>query len=74
MANMKTGDVLISRSSAVCEHQISIVPKAPHASSATHDVAVHDGGVEAEVAGVDVWLTQDQTHVVKIASHRPKAK
>jgi hypothetical protein len=74
MANMKKGDVLISRSSAVCEHQISIVPEAPHTSSATHDAAVHDGEAEAEAGGVDAWLSQDQTHVLKIASHRPKQK
>jgi hypothetical protein len=72
MANMKPGDVLISHSSAVAEHEISIVPQAPHASSATHDAAVHDGGVEAQVAQVDAWLTEDQTHVVKVASHRLK--
>jgi hypothetical protein len=70
MADLKVGDILVSHSSAVCEHQISIVPDAPHASSSTHESALHEGRVKAEVGGVDAWLTEDQTHVMKIASHR----
>ena len=68
LANMKSGDVLVSRSTAVVEHEISIVPNPPHATAATHDAAVSDGRAEAEALGVDAWLTEDQTHVVKIAS------
>jgi hypothetical protein len=66
----QSGDVLVSRSPAVREHDISIVPNAPHARCATHAVAVSDGRAEAQATGVDAWLTQDQTHAVKIASHR----
>jgi hypothetical protein len=29
---------------------------------------------EADAKGVDAWLTEDQTHVVKIASHRAPDK
>ena len=70
LADLKVGDVLISHSSAVLAHDISIVPDPPHTSSPTHDAALHEARVEAEVTGVDVWLTEDQTHVVKIASNR----
>jgi hypothetical protein len=55
----------------VREHEISIVPNAPHAISPTHDAAVTDARSEADAIGVDAWLTEDHTHVVKIASHRP---
>ena len=70
MADLKVGDVLISHSSAVREHEISIVPDPPHTSSATHESALQEGCGEAEAADVDAWLTEDQTHVVKVASHR----
>jgi hypothetical protein len=55
---------------AVREHEISAIPNAPHARSPTHNAAVGDRRSEADARGVDAWLTQEQTHVVKIASHR----
>jgi len=70
MANVAEGDVLVSHPTAVREHEISIVPNAPHDTSPTHDAAVTEGSAEADALGVDAWLTEDQTHVVKIASHR----
>jgi hypothetical protein len=74
LSNVKPGDVLVSRSTAVREHEISVVPNAPHALSATHDAAVSDGRSGADALGVDAWLTEDHTHVVKIASHRAPDK
>jgi hypothetical protein len=74
LASVQAGDVLVSHPTAVREHEISIVPNAPHATSPTHDVAVSDGRSEADALGVDAWLTEDQTHVVKIASHRTPDK
>jgi hypothetical protein len=71
LSNVKPGDVLVSHSTAVREHAISIIPHAPHATSPTHDAAVTDGCSESDAMGVDAWLTEDHTHVVKIASHRP---
>jgi hypothetical protein len=72
LSNLKPGDVLVSHSSAVREHEISVIPNAAHAMSPspTHDAAVSDGCSEADARSVDAWLTEDQTHVVKIASHR----
>ncbi len=69
-SDLKPGDVLVSHSTAVREHDISVIPNAAHATSPTHDAAVADGRSEAHAKGVDAWLTEDQTHVVKIASHR----
>jgi hypothetical protein len=71
LGNTQSGDVLVSHSTAVREHEISIIPNAPHAISPTHDAAVTDARAEADAMGVDAWLTEDHTHVVKIASHRP---
>jgi hypothetical protein len=74
LSNVQSGDVLVSHPTAVREHEISIVPSAPHAISPTHDAAVSDGRSEADAMGVDAWLTEDQTHVLKIASHRAPDK
>ena len=74
LSDMKPGDVLVSHSSAVREHEISVMPNAPHATSATHDAAVSDGCSEAAAMRVDAWVTEDKTHVVKIASHRLRDK
>ena len=74
LSNVQLGDVLVSHPTAVREHDISIVSNAPHAMSPTHDAAVSDGRSEADAKGVDAWLTEDQTHVVKIASHRAPDK
>src|SRR3954468_10183818 len=61
MSNVKSGDVLVSRPTATREHQISVMPHAPHATSPTHDAAVSDGCSQADSSGVDAWLTEDQT-------------
>lgn len=74
MGSAQPGDVLITHPTAVREHEISIVPNAPHAISPTRDAAMTDALSEADAMGVDAWLTEDQTHVVKIASHRPPDK
>jgi hypothetical protein len=74
LATPQAGDVLVSHPTAVREHDISIVPNAAHMTSPTHDAAVVDGRSEAGSLGVDAWLTEDQTHVVKIASNRTSEK
>jgi hypothetical protein len=74
LSNVKPGDVLVSHSTAVREHEISVIPNAPHATSPTHDAAVSDGRSESDAMGVDAWLTEDHTNVVKIASHRQPDK
>src|SRR6476660_9512826 len=48
LSDLKPGDVLVSHSTAVREHEISVVPNAPHATFPTHDAAVGDGRSEAD--------------------------
>jgi hypothetical protein len=72
LASMQPGDVLVSHPTAVHEYEISIVPNAPHAVSPTHDAALSAGRAEADARSVDAWLTEDLTHVVRIARHRPQ--
>jgi hypothetical protein len=74
LSNVKPGDVLVSHPTAMREHEISVIPDAAHAISPTHDAAVSDGRAQAEALGVDAWLTEDHTHVVKIASNRAPEK
>jgi hypothetical protein len=74
LSHAKSGDILVSHPTAVREHEISVIPNAPHAVSPTHDAAVSDGRAAAEAMSVDAWLTEDQTHFVKIASHRAPDK
>jgi hypothetical protein len=74
LSDAKSGDVLVSHPTAAREHEISVIPNAPHATAPAHDAAVSDGRAEAGAKGVDAWLTEDQTHVVKIASHRAPDK
>ncbi len=71
---MQSGDVLVSHATALREHEISVVPNAPHANSPTHDAAVREARSEAHALGVDAWLTEDKTHVDQISSHRSPGK
>ncbi len=48
---MKVGDVLVSHPTAVREHEISVIPNAPHAMSPTHDAAVNDGACKGQGDG-----------------------
>ena len=73
LANVQAGDLLVSHSTAVREHKISIVPNGPHRVSLTHDAAIVEGRSQAEALGVDAWLSDDQTHVVRIAAHRTRS-
>jgi hypothetical protein len=74
LSNVKPGDVLVSHQTAVREHEISIIPNAAHEMPPTHDAAITAGRSEADAMGVDAWLTEDHTHVVKIASNRAPDK
>ena len=62
------------RPSALREHEISIVANAPHQMPPAHDVAIRKERSEADAMGVEAWLTEDHTHVVKIASNRAPDK
>ena len=64
------GDVLVSRSIARIEHDLSIVPDAPHLTCDTHDHAIAAASELAERLHVDAWLTEDHLHFMRIGSHR----
>ena len=74
LSNMQAGDVLVARPSSVLEHDISIVPEKPHATVATRREAVDQAAAEAEALAVDAWATEDQTHVIKLSTHRPEGE
>ena len=65
------GDVLVSNPTATVEHEICIVPRAPHITCANHDRAVADGLQLAEQLKVDAWLTEDHRHYLRIGMYRP---
>jgi len=65
----ETGDVVISNPSATVDYDISVVPQ-QSCLSARRDVAVAKGQELAEQLGVDLWLTQDHTHFLRLASYR----
>jgi hypothetical protein len=67
------GDVLVSRPTARVEHEISIVPRPPHLTCATHDQAIAQGSELAERLQVDVWLTEDHRHFLRVAAFRRDA-
>lgn len=74
LSNMQPGDVLVARPSSVLTHDISIVPEKPHATAPNHREAVEQATGEAEALGVDAWVTEDQTHVVRLATNRPDSE
>ncbi|HEV8346324.1 MAG TPA: hypothetical protein VGQ16_07110 [Vicinamibacterales bacterium] len=69
----ETGDVVVSNPSATVDYDVIVVPH--HAVlCARHDVAVAKGQELAERLGVDLWLTQDHTHFLRLASYRHAAR
>ncbi len=64
------GDVLVRKRLAEKEHEVSIIPKPAHVVDSNHDLAVAKARELGESLRVDVWLTEDQTHFLKLASHR----
>lgn len=63
LSDVKPGDVLVSHPTAVREHEISIVPDAPHEVPRTRDAAIRVGRSEADAMGVDAWLSEDHMSV-----------
>lgn len=71
LSKMQDGDVLVTHSSAVREHDISVVPDGAHATVPTRCEAIDQATEEARTLEVDAWVTEDQIHVVRIAGNRP---
>ena len=67
----KTGDVLISRSTARADvYAISTVPTESHVLATRYQDAMLKGSELARRLAVDGWYTCDHTHFVRIAKHR----
>jgi hypothetical protein len=66
----KPGDVLVSNARATVEHDICVVPAPAHIVCPNHDTAVKRAHELARERQVDLWLTEDQTHFLRLASYR----
>ena len=67
------GDILVSNRSATTDHDVSIVPRRAHWVYPNHSAAVAEAHELAKARQADVWLTEDHTHFLKLASYRPEA-
>lgn len=67
---LQDGDVLVSNPSATIEHRVSIVGDSTVHTCPNHDAAVTKARELAKDRHVDVWLTEDHTHFMKVASYR----
>jgi hypothetical protein len=65
LSNVKPGDVLVSHPTAVREHEISIIPNAPHEMPPTHDAAIREERSEADAMGVDAQGASPPRKVVE---------
>lgn len=68
--NPKYGDVLVSNPTATVEHDVSIVPGQSEIICPNHATALARGDELARERGVDLWLTEDHTHFMRIATYR----
>lgn len=66
----QNGDVLVSNTSATIEHCVSIVGDSTVQRCPNHDAALTKARELAKDRHVDVWLTEDHTHFMKVASYR----
>jgi hypothetical protein len=66
----RDGDVLVSKPTAIVEHEICVVPRPPHVMYSNHNRAVAEGRRLAQQLKVDAWLTEDHCHFMRIAAYR----
>jgi hypothetical protein len=66
----QTGDVLVSNPTATIEHCVTIVGESFVETCPNHDSALTKARELARSRHVDVWLTEDHTHFLKIVSYR----
>lgn len=69
-AHPRPGDVVVSRKSALTEHDVSIVAH-PARAAGRRDDAIAIGCELAEQLRVDAWVTEDHTHFIRLSPHRP---
>jgi hypothetical protein len=66
----EAGDVLVSRVTATREYFLTVVPTADCVMRATANTAVKAGLELAQELDVDLWLTEDHIHFLKVAIFR----
>jgi hypothetical protein len=66
----RDGDVLVSKPTAIVEHEICVVPRPPHVTCPNYNRAVAEGRRLAQQLKVDAWLTEDNCHFMRIATFR----
>jgi hypothetical protein len=69
----QAGDILVSNRSATTDHDVSIVPNRAERVYPNHKAAVARAHELAQARQVDVWLTADHTHFLKLGSYRREA-
>lgn len=74
MTGPRADDVLVSKVSATVVHEVKILPASSGTMCPTHDAAVAQARELGQTRCVDVWLTEDHIHFLKIASYRESAR
>ena len=64
------GDILVSSLSARTDHEVSVVPSPATLVFSTYNIAVAKAQELARQGHVDLWLTEDHTHFLKLDSYR----
>ena len=65
------GDLLVSRATATREFLVTIVPTPDVVLRGIANSAVTTGLDLAQQLGVDLWLTEDHIHFLRLATFRP---
>ena len=63
-------DILVSIRSATTDHEVSVVPAAATFVFPNYIAAVAKAHDLARERHVDLWLTEDHTHFIKLGSYR----
>ena len=63
-------DILVSIRSATTDHEVSVVPADATLVFSNYNAAVAKAHELAREGHVDLWLTEDHTHFMKLGSYR----
>lgn len=66
------GDLLVSRATATRDYLVTIVPTSECVLRGIANSAVTAGLDLAQQLGVDLWLTEDHIHFLRLAAFRPQ--
>jgi len=66
----QTGDVVISNTRATVDFNVSVLPHMTDETCPSRDRAMARGHDLATHLQSDLWLTEDQTHFLLVASYR----